>query len=371
LKVAQVCFRYYPILAGVEVHVTKLSESLTRKGIKVDVLTTDPTGRLPKEEVINNVFVRRFKSWAPMESFFISGELKSYLERHFSDYDVVHAHSYNDLPALYAAKAKESTKSNTTFVFTTHYHGKGRNALTSFLHVLYKPFGRTIFEQADDVVCVSKYEKNLVEQNFPIARGKTLVIPNGVDKPDMTYLVKFDLGQLPAKYILYVGGIRSYKRVDRILKAMKFLSDKDTSLVIVGNGPAKKGIVQLARNLDLQDRLIFYENLNSEELDAVYRSAGVVVNLSELEAYGLVIAEALARGTPCVVSNSQALGEWADSVNCVALDDPDNPQSVARAIDSMLGKHVSGIKLQSWDDISQSLIKVYEQRMSSFLQSLK
>jgi glycosyltransferase involved in cell wall biosynthesis len=364
MKVAQVCPRYYPYLGGVETNVKKVSESLASKGIKLEVLTTDPTDKLPKEETNKNVLIRRFKSRAPMEAFYFSGELKSYLKKHFTDYDVIHAHSYHDFPALYAAQAKKVSIDTNLLVFTPHYHGKGRNLLTSLLHTFYKPvYGQKIFNQADIVICVSNYEKKLVEENFPRARNKILTIPNGVE-------MMGGIGEVPnfptgssKSYILYVGRVESYQRVDRLVRALGYLSRKDVSLVIVGNGPAKDNIVKLARDTRVQDRIEFCENLSEGDLDVMYRNASALVNLSKFEAYGLAVAEALARGTPCIVATSSALAEWVDNVNCFGVDDPSNPQLVARTIDGVIGKRASGVKLLSWDDVAQKLIDVYNRKL--------
>jgi glycosyltransferase involved in cell wall biosynthesis len=362
MKVAQVTFLYYPSIGGVQTHVKKLSESLARKGIQVEVLTTDPTKKLPKEVEINKIPVRRFKSWAPMGDFHFSGELSSYIKKHFSEYDLVQAHSYNDLPAFYVAQAKDqSTGKGGPFIFTPHYHGEGSNFFTNILHRFYKPFaGSKIFTEADLVVCVSKYERDLVEKNFPMAKGKTLIIPNGVDlgKGNSTQ-VAFQK-QIPSEYVLYVGRFDSYKRVDKLVAALKYISRKNLSLVLVGKGPMKARIMKLARILGLQERIIIYENLNEEYLAQIYRNAAVLVNLSNLEAYGLTVSEALSNGTPCVVARSSALSEWIDDVNCFAVDDPEDPMLIARVIDAMIGRRAMGVKLPSWDDIAQNVIDAYK-----------
>jgi glycosyltransferase involved in cell wall biosynthesis len=366
MKVAQVCFLYYPSIGGVQTHVMGVSEALSRKQIEVEVLTTDPTNKLPKEELINQVRVKRFKSWAPMGDFHFSGELKSYLRKHYSDYDIVHTHSYNDFPALYASQAKNSSQSKTPFFFTPHYHGTGSKFLTSILHKLYKPIlGSKIFKRADLVVCVSKYERNLVEKNFSTAKNKILIIPNGIevesDSPTLRQKEK------PShRYVLYVGRIEPYKHVDRLVKALSYISNKDVSLVLVGNGPSKKKIENMAHHLAIQNRIEFHENLTKEQLSSMYRNASVLVNLSELEAYGLTVSEALARGTPCVVANSSGLAEWIDGINCFGVDDSKNPRLIAKMIESAMGKRASGVKLLTWDDVAQSLIEAYSQKISCY-----
>ena len=89
MKIAQVCPRYHPYIGGVETHVKEVSERLAKRGHEVEVLTTDPRGDLPKQEIIDGVIVRRFKSWAPGEAYYFSGALKRYLTENSRSYDVV------------------------------------------------------------------------------------------------------------------------------------------------------------------------------------------------------------------------------------------------------------------------------------------
>lgn len=121
MRIAQVCPRYHPDTGGVETHTKEISERLAEKGFEIEVLTTDPYGELPKEEIINSVRVKRFRSWAPNENYHFSNELRKYLARNSDDHDIIHAHSYHDFPALHAAQAKNRNK----LVFTPHYHGEG------------------------------------------------------------------------------------------------------------------------------------------------------------------------------------------------------------------------------------------------------
>jgi hypothetical protein len=63
--------RILPAIGGVEQHVRNISERLDREH-QVTVFATDPSGELPKEEEINGVLVRRFKSFSPNNAYHIS-----------------------------------------------------------------------------------------------------------------------------------------------------------------------------------------------------------------------------------------------------------------------------------------------------------
>ena len=124
--------RYFPSIGGVQTHVKEISERLALRGFDVEVLTTDPLGILPDQEIINNVVVRRFKSWAPGEAYYFSKDIKNYLSENSNNYSIVHAHGYQNFVSLYAAMGKKFNK----FVFTPHFH-RERTHLISLNHINY------------------------------------------------------------------------------------------------------------------------------------------------------------------------------------------------------------------------------------------
>jgi glycosyltransferase involved in cell wall biosynthesis len=352
MRVLQVCQRYAPYVGGLEEHVRNISERLART-LDVSVATTDPSSKLPRRTSMNGVEILRFRSWAPHEAYFLSKDLQRFLRENSDCFDVVHAHCYHAFPALYAAQAKRNNK----LVFTPHYHGGGHTFFRSMLHFPYKFLGRRIFDKADRIVCVSAYEKSLVLDKFEIDSGKVIVIPNGINKKEFETLNKNTNKQ--QKTVLYVGRLEKYKGIHYLIKALEYL-DKDVDLEIVGKGPYESSLVNLASKLGLEDRVRFYRYLSRNELLAEYAAAGVFVLLSEHEAYGISVAEALASKTPCVVANNSALTEWIDNENCFGIDYPIQPKELAKVIGSTLGKKVRDVNLWDWEQVAQNLLEQYE-----------
>lgn len=355
MKIAQVCPRYYPFIGGVETHVKATSQRLMKRGFEVEVLTTDPYGALQKEEEINGVKVKRFKSWAPSESYFFSRKMKDYLVKNSQVYDIVHAHSYHAFPALYAAQAKGRNK----LVFNPHYHGTGHSFFRSLLHIPYKFLGKKIFEKADKIICVSNYEKSLLAKNFKVNEEKISIIPNGLNLEEFKGLRK---GKRDYWVILYVGRLEKYKGVHYLIKVLTKL-DNDMILEIVGKGRYKKVLVKLARKLGVEDRVKFFQDLSGEELLQKYVDADLFVLLSKHEAYGISVAEALASGTPCIVARSSALKEWIDDENCFGIDYPMDLNKLGNLVKNVIGKDVCArkeLKLSDWNEITEKLVNLYE-----------
>jgi glycosyltransferase involved in cell wall biosynthesis len=349
MKILQVCPTYLSYLNGIETHVQNISEGLAKKN-DVTVFTTDPTGLLPEEEVSNGVRVKRFKSWAPKEYFFFSNKLRRNLKLDSINYDVVHAHSYHDIPALFAAQVNNGKP----FVFTPHYHGRGSSLVSDLLLKQYWLLGRKIFERAEKVICVSDYERRLIDKHFRIARGKVAVIPNGVNLREFKNLKK----RTDHKVILYIGRLQKYKGVEYLIKVLPKL-ENDIVLDIVGTGPMKRRLVKLSNKLKINDRVRFYEHQSRAQLLDHYANSDLFVLLSKYEAFGICVAEALASKTPCVVANTSALGEWIDDKTCFGVDYPINLDKLANVVNVALGRVAEKTALLDWDAVVEKIFDLY------------
>jgi glycosyltransferase involved in cell wall biosynthesis len=353
MKILQVCARYSPYIGGVEEHVKNISERMAREN-SVTVSTTDPSRRLLKKEIINQVIIRRFSSWAPDEAYYFSLGLKKFLDDNSNSFDVIHAHSYHSFPSLYAA----STKRKKRFFFSPHYHGVGHSIFRNILHKPYKLLGKTIFEKADGIICVSEYERDLIQRNFKVDEAKVTVIPNGFNLEEFKGLSKEKKG---SQFILCVGRAEEYKGLHYLIKVLPKI-DQSISLHIVGKGPYKDTLIRLTKTLNVEDRVIFLQDLPRAVLLKEYTDASLFALLSQHEAYGISVGEALCAGTPCLVANASALKEWVDGKNCFGIDFPINLEELANLITRVIGTHIDTNRtvLLDWAEIAKKLCTMYE-----------
>jgi glycosyltransferase involved in cell wall biosynthesis len=382
LKIAQICPRYFPDIGGVETHVKEISERLVKTGHDVEVITTDPTGRLNKREMINGVKVIRFRSFAPGNAYYLAPQIYFYLKKH--NFDVIHAHSYHALPALFAALGKSETK----FVFTPHYHRSGHTAFRNLLHKPYRLLGKMIFSRADSVICVSEYEKRLVEADFRVA-GKTVKIPNGIDLKEFEHLRtrqkdegverengkekvrgektgKEKVGEEKAekeKILLYVGRLEEYKGVQYIIQSLPDL--RGFRLRVVGKGPYETELHGMAKSLGVEGRVEWLKDLSRKELLECYADADIFLMLSSHEAYGITVAEALAAGTTCIVAKGSALEEFIDGIRCLGIDEPIKKERIIKLVNQLKGVKsnsqsiTENLTLFDWDYVTEKIGNVY------------
>ena len=348
MKILQVCPKYSPAHGGVEELVQNVSERLVSKH-EVTVFACDPSGGLPRQEEINGVLVRRFRSFSPGDAYHISLEMASALKK--SRFDVVHGHNFHALPVFFSRYASRGK-----LIVSPCYHGHGHTPFRDVLLRLYRPLGAKVFADADAVVALSQYEKNLLARDFSLSLQDVHVIPSGVNVAEFAELGSV---QREPQRILCVGRLEEYKGVQHVINALPLLH-AGSHLDIVGSGPYKDRLVQLVANLGLRDRVSFRQDLPREQLLMAYARSGVFVLASQYESFSMVVAEALTAGTPCIVANTSALAEWVDGRNCFAIDNPANSTELAGLIRQAPGTRVEGAKVLDWNEVTRRMARLYE-----------
>jgi len=344
MKILFVTHRYPPHTGGVETHVQKIATQLADCGCNIIVFSADASDDIPDESVQDGVRIRRFRSVRPSGAFYFAPQMVHAIRQTYVD--VIHAHNYHALPLFFAALGSKKEK----FIVTTHYHGESDSRMRNNLLTAYKPFGRWAIKQADEVISVSEWESDQLQQHFCV-RGT--VIPNGLD-------IKRFRNAVPEKrdnpYILCVGRLESYKNIQSAICALPELSEYD--LVVAGSGPYQDSLKQVAVDEGVADRVEFLGFVEDERLPRLYAGADVYVTLSEFEAYGMTVAEALAAGTPCIVRETGALQDWVDRDGVSGIAEL-SPNRVSEIIKNKPSKPNTPYFLHTWEEIAMEVKRIY------------
>lgn len=361
LRIGLISPRYAPAVGGVERHVEELGKGLIERGFDVEVITTDPTGRLPGQEVCDGVPVRRFRTVGGDGVYFLAPSLGAWLLKNASRFDLLHAHSYHTPLALQTAIASWHT--GTPFIVTPHYHGTGHSHVRRLLHVPYRPIGKWLIRRAEAVVCVSRAECDLIRSHF----GDDVpcrTIPNGVAL-NAFWNAKVGKGSTDEFVVLCVGRLEDYKRVDRLIDALPYLPPS-ASIAIVGVGRARHGIEKRAKKLGVLDRVLFLGQLPQEQLLKWFRTADVFASLSAREAFGLTLLESAASGAAVVASDIPAHREVAGMLppdRVVLVREKCEPMELAaiirRAHVSRHGLSAIDCGLPTWDQMVSRVAQCY------------
>jgi glycosyltransferase involved in cell wall biosynthesis len=360
MKIIQVCPRFLPYRGGIETHVYEISKRLAKEH-EVFVYTTDPSGILPKNEKIDDIKVRRFRSIAPNDAYFFSYSLFSALKN--ESCDVLHVHCFQALPSILAIKAAKKSKVK-KIVFTPHFHIVGGTRFRTFLRKFFDINQRSIFMKVNKIICISDHEKEILHRKFQIPLEKISVIPNGIDTKKFRKLLK--IKKKDDFRILYVGRLEKYKRIHWILIALKRLIErnchKKISLTIVGDGPFEKELLKFCKRLRIEKYVTFKKNLTFDELLKEYCSCNVFVMPSEYEAFGIAILEALACDKPVIVNRSLPMSNLF-SKHGYLIDSIDELETSLTNFLSNNNRFSEKFNVKSfdWDKITKQIFKVYEE----------
>ncbi|GAB1857520.1 hypothetical protein MHTCC0001_23560 [Flavobacteriaceae bacterium MHTCC 0001] len=161
-----------------------------------------------------------------------------------------------------------------------------------------KWFTNYLFKNAYKIVCCSREMAKLVKHRYGL--NNLHVIYNGVDLGSIEVKRKsvFDF-----EYIIAVGRIETLKQYDKLILSYSKsdLPKKDIKLVIVGNGTKKAKCKELAKSLNLLDKIVFTGQVSNPH---VYMyGAMFLVLCSEYEGFPMVLLEALSCEVPLVSFN--------------------------------------------------------------------
>ncbi|NHN58915.1 MULTISPECIES: glycosyltransferase family 4 protein [Halorussus] len=357
MNILQVAPRYPPHTGGVETHVAEISRRLVARGHDVTVFTADAADGLPRRETRDGVRVRRFPGFAPGGAFHVAPGIAPAVRR--TDPDVVHAHNYHSLPAFFAALGVTETfgfrrgADDVRFVVTPHYHGGSASDLRDRLLSLYRPLGGWALRRADDLVAVSEWEREQLRADFGV---DATVIPNGLD-------VERFADAMPEErerpYLLCVGRLEAYKGVQHAIRALPELPEYD--LVVAGSGDYRSELERVAREVGVSERVEFLGYVDDERLPGLYAGAAAYLLLSEFEAYGMTVAEALASGTPCVVRTGSALDDWTSTSGVIDIHEVD-AMTVAEAVIKVRNTDTDDTQIAEWPAIIDKLERRYKSK---------
>ena len=180
---------------------------------------------------------------------------------------------------------------------------------------------------------------------------------------------------LPKHVIFYAGRIAAEKNIDIIIKALAVAQKQipDLKLVIAGQGAAMESLKKLAKELQIENNVIFLGLLNKSALVRYYQSSDVFVITSTSETQSLVLMQGMASGIPAIGVRARALPEYINDQNGLLVE-PGDFKTLAEKIVflinnpdklELLGRGaLDFVQKFSTPHIAQEWISVYNKTMS-------
>src|SRR5690606_15823660 len=128
---------------------------------------------------------------------------------------------------------------------------------------------------------------------------------------------------------------KNHSMVIEALHQLKQTKKQAVRLYVAGNGPYKNQLEQLVVDLGLEQEVVFLGLLNVEGMASFYQAMDVVVLPSFHEAFGLVFIEAIALGTPVLVSKAFGALDFIDPEKFSLEDFCFHPQEIQELMDKL------------------------------------
>ena len=234
--------------------------------------------------------------------------------------------------------------------------------------------------RADRIITDSEFSKSEIIKYYPEFASKIRVVPCGVDSEkfhpvhDETAFRKIQKTyQLPDSYFLYLGTLEPRKNLENLISAyaeFAKMQEHPAKLVLAGaKGWLYDSIFQQVNRLHLEQQVIFTEYIQEQDLCILMSYALAFVFPSIYEGFGMPPLEAMACGTPVLVSDSASLPEVTGTDAVIVKPDsiPDMTNGLHRLFtDENLRKTLSqkGLaraKSFSWEKSAELLYQVYQE----------
>ncbi|MFO1520315.1 MAG: glycosyltransferase family 4 protein [bacterium] len=362
LKVALICDHFLPRVGGIELHVMDLARELLKHGQEARVVTATPG-----EENIDGVRIHRLKASLLPGSKIIwnTGALRD-LQKLLKEerFDVLHCHSSVVSPLAYGG------------VFLAR---KGCPSVLT-VHSLLNHTSR-VFRSLDPFLRWSRWPVVLTGVSGAVAEGirkaapkaEVLKLPNGIYPEEwrVTPIAS------PETRITTVMRLHRKKRPQELLKAIpQILKQAPSSsflrFTFIGDGPERKKLESLAKELGLESHVEFLGYLPRDRIKEVFSRTQLFVLPTVKEAFGIAILEARSAGLPVVAMNHGGTGDLIESGREGYLANTTEEfvrRSVEILTDAFLRKRMAentreGLHKFHWDSVIARHLEIYRAAIS-------
>lgn len=325
MRVLMLSWEYPPhVVGGLGQHVAELVPALSAQGVEVHLVTPRwANGRV--EEYLDGAIVYRVNPPAVAMHDFYTGVWQTNLKledkcehlwEEWKSFDLIHAHDW--LVAFAACALKRNFKTPLLSTIHATERGRSRGSLTNDMQRAINNAEWWLTYESWRVICCSEYMANEVKEFFQVPPDKVDVVPNGVDIRRFERWDGVDLSRFRNRYalpgekiIFYVGRVVYEKGVHILVEAAPRVlrAYPNAKFVVVGTGDMLPQLQHRAWELGVAPKILFTGFIPDEERDRLFKVADCAVFPSLYEPFGIVALEAMAAGTPVVVSEVGGLKE--------------------------------------------------------------
>jgi phosphatidylinositol alpha-mannosyltransferase len=364
MRIALVSEYYFPHLGGITEHVHNLAWQLNRSGHKAIIITSHMTGQGKDEPFVYRIGTSRlFFSNGSFSRFTTGSNLSRKVKKILieEEIDVVHLHA-PFAPTLTLLAQSEASQLRIPIVATFH----SWFPRSSIIRILRRPLQR-LMDKIAAKIAVSESVIRAFERYFTASWE---IIPNGVNvgyfHPNGRQVT--DAVTLGPK-LLFLGRLDPRNGLNTLLQAMPeiLISYPKAKLTVVGDGPLRRYYANQSKLLGQNIR--FVGQIYQERPD-YFGSSDLYLCPTTRASFGITLLEAMACGTPLVVSNIIGFRELVEDGEEAVLVAPNDPRAWAKEIIELIGNpsrraamQVAGMQKAlkyAWPRVAAQVSAVYE-----------
>ncbi|MCP2258365.1 phosphatidylinositol alpha-mannosyltransferase [Streptoalloteichus tenebrarius] len=362
MRIGVVCPYSFDVPGGVQAHVVDLARALRALGHEVDVLApADEDTPLPDfvtsagraVGIPYNGSVARL-AFGPVSY----ARVRRWIREH--EFDVLHLHE----PTAPSLAMLALMAADGPIVATFHTSTPRSRALSAFQGVL-RPF----LEKITARIAVSALARRVQVEHLG---GDAVEIANGVDVGFFERAEPLEGYPRPGGTVGFVGRFTEPRKgMPVLLEALRRLVDErpDLRLLVVGRGDADD--LRRAAGPGLAERLTLLGQVDDETKARALRSVDVYCAPNTGgESFGIILAEAMAAGTPVVASDLDSFRRVLDDGRAGVLVPVEEPEPLAEALGRLLDDPVRRAELAAagrhrvaafdWSVVAAQVLRVYE-----------
>ncbi|MGJ3241397.1 MAG: glycosyltransferase [Opitutales bacterium] len=402
-----------PDTGGQVVYVIELSRKLAQLGYKVDIWTRQFEDQPETEEVDDHVRILRMpcggKDFIPKEYLYKKlpewGEhALRFIKKHNLEYEFINSHYWDaglagqhlaevlDVPHIHTPHSIGSWKKKQ---MTQDFPGEEEKLEKTYNFSRRIHHEKTLYRECDIVLATTPIQVDLLTEDYDTDAKKVSMIPPGYDdnrffpvSEASRQAIRQELG-IQGKVITSIGRLSRNKGFDLLVDAFSVVASRadDVHLrMALGSeadetteDPMLQEIHQKVKDYGLEDRVTITGSLPDELMPDFYRAGDVFCLPSRYEPFGMTAIEAMACGTPAVITTHGGLYRLieygTEALFADTFDKYDLGMSLLKAVRyrkirrrmSLQGAHKVR-SLFTWTGIAQQLLSLVEARSKPHLQ---
>jgi glycosyltransferase involved in cell wall biosynthesis len=402
LRIALLSYRSKPHCGGQGVYVRHLSRELVALGHEVEVFSgqpypeLDPGVRLTKlpsldlyrepdpfrtpklrefRDAIDVLEVATMYTAGFPEPLTFSLRAARVLKRRLQDFDVVHDNQTLGYGLL------DIARTGVPLVATIHHPitfdrrvdmstARGRKKLSTWRWYGFLTMQGRVARRMKHVLTVSRSSARDIVADFGVSPERIEVIPLGVEPEVFQH---YQDPRVPGRIVAMASADTPMKGIATLLEAFaKLRTERDVELLLITRPKPGGRTEQLIDRLSIKDSVRFVSGLSDTELAEVVGSAEIACVPSLYEGFSLPTVEAMACGTPLVVSRAGAIPEVVGQDGlCADLVTPGDVGELAAALEALLDdperRHRMGaagrqraLEKYSWAAVAEATAAAYQ-----------